>query len=131
MKLTVLNVENWKATATRQEILDRDGLYFIVQPSGVKSWALRSGLTWRKRWAWLWSGHGSKSFLLSRSATTSPCAATTECRWPGRRNTGCRSDLRAQRAGMIPCLSSLFSKLHSPKKLNDSRRLWVGIARFE
>jgi integrase len=25
----------------RQEILDRDGLYFIVQPSGVKSWALR------------------------------------------------------------------------------------------
>jgi len=33
MKLTVLNVENWKATATRQEILDRDGLYFIVQPS--------------------------------------------------------------------------------------------------
>lgn len=41
MKLTVLNVENWKATATRQEILDRDGLYFIVQPSGVKSWALR------------------------------------------------------------------------------------------
>ena len=41
MKLTVLNVENWKPAATRQEILDRDGLYFIVQPSGVKSWALR------------------------------------------------------------------------------------------
>jgi integrase len=41
MKLTVLNVDNWKPTATRQEILDHDGLYFIVQPSGVKSWALR------------------------------------------------------------------------------------------
>src|SRR5262249_37620887 len=41
MKLTVLNVNNWKPTATRQEILDHDGLYFIVQPSGVKSWALR------------------------------------------------------------------------------------------
>jgi integrase len=41
MKLTVLNVDNWKPTATRQEILDRDGLYFVVQPSGVKSWALR------------------------------------------------------------------------------------------
>jgi len=41
MKLTVLNVENWKPTAVRQEVLVGDGLYFIVQPSGVKSWALR------------------------------------------------------------------------------------------
>src|SRR5215468_6137731 len=41
MKLTSLNVQNWKPSAARQEILDRDGLYFIVQPSGVKSWALR------------------------------------------------------------------------------------------
>jgi integrase len=41
MKLTALNVETWKRSAARQEILDRDGLYFIVQPSGVKSWALR------------------------------------------------------------------------------------------
>src|SRR5262244_920935 len=41
MKLTSLNVETWKPSAARQEILDRDGLYFIVQPSGVKSWALR------------------------------------------------------------------------------------------
>src|SRR5262249_53717963 len=41
MKLTALNVETWKPSTKRQEILDRDGLYFIVQPSGVKSWALR------------------------------------------------------------------------------------------
>jgi len=41
MKLTVLNVESWKSAPTRQEILDRDGLYLVVQPSGVKSWALR------------------------------------------------------------------------------------------
>ena len=37
----MLNVESWKPAATRQEILDRDGLYLVVQPSGVKSWALR------------------------------------------------------------------------------------------
>src|ERR1700745_410400 len=41
MKLTALNVETWKPSTVRQEILDRDGLYFIVQPSGVRSWALR------------------------------------------------------------------------------------------
>jgi integrase len=41
MKLTALNVETWKPSPARQEVLDRDGLYFIVQPSGVKSWALR------------------------------------------------------------------------------------------
>jgi integrase len=41
MKLTVLNIETWKPTAVRQEILDRDGLYLIVQTSGMKSWALR------------------------------------------------------------------------------------------
>ena len=41
MKLTARKVENWKPSAARQEVLDRDGLYFIIQPSGVKSWALR------------------------------------------------------------------------------------------
>jgi integrase len=41
MKLTALNVENWKPSDARQEVLVGDGLYFIVQPSGVKSWALR------------------------------------------------------------------------------------------
>jgi len=43
MKLTALDIKNWKHTATRQEVLIGDGLYFIVQPepSEVKSWALR------------------------------------------------------------------------------------------
>jgi integrase len=41
MKLTALNIETWKPMPHRQEVLDRDGLYLIVQPSGVKSWALR------------------------------------------------------------------------------------------
>jgi len=41
MKLTARKVENWKPSAARREVLDRDGLYFIIQPSGVKSWALR------------------------------------------------------------------------------------------
>jgi integrase len=41
MKLTAQSVENWKRAAYRQEVLDRGGLYLIVQPSGVKSWALR------------------------------------------------------------------------------------------
>jgi len=40
-----------------------------------------SGFTCRKRWAWLCSGHGPKSVLLSLSAVTRLCAATTECRW--------------------------------------------------
>src|SRR5262249_45522681 len=42
------------------------------------------GLTWRKRWAWLCTGHGPKSVLLSLSAATRPCAATTKCRWAGK-----------------------------------------------
>src|ERR1019366_3071424 len=42
------------------------------------------GFTWRKRWAWLCSGHGPKSVLLSLSAATRLCAATTECRWAGK-----------------------------------------------
>jgi integrase len=41
MRLTALNVETWKPAAHRQEVLDRDGLYLVVQPTGVKSWALR------------------------------------------------------------------------------------------
>jgi integrase len=40
-KLTALSVDTLKPAGYRQEILDRDGLYLIVQPSGVKSWALR------------------------------------------------------------------------------------------
>src|SRR2546430_13971182 len=36
-----------------------------------------SGFTWRKRWAWLCSGHGPKSQLLSLSAATRLVAATS------------------------------------------------------
>lgn len=41
--LTVKAVENFKPTDKRQEIPDGllTGLYFVVQPSGVKSWAIR------------------------------------------------------------------------------------------
>src|SRR5262245_3013234 len=42
---------------------------------------ISSDFTWRKRWAWLCSGHGPKSVLLSLSAATSPCVATTGRRW--------------------------------------------------
>jgi len=41
--------------------------------------------------------------VLFIAAATGPCAATTERRLG---NTGRRNDIRAQRAGMIPCLSS-------------------------
>jgi hypothetical protein len=40
------------------------------------------------------------------------------------RNTGRRSEICAQRAGMIPCVPS--QDLIRLIKLNDSRRLWVG-----
>src|SRR5262249_963449 len=68
---------------------DEEGRDPVRKYDGVAQWQQRigSGFTWRKKWAWLCSGHGSKSFLLSLSATTSPCADTTERRWPGRRNT--------------------------------------------
>jgi hypothetical protein len=39
-------------------------------------------------------------------------------------NTGRRSDIRAQTAGMVPRVPS--QDLIRPRKLNDSRRLWVG-----
>src|SRR6476660_3479704 len=38
------------------------------------------GLTGNEWWSRLSAGHGPKSFLLSRSAATGQCAATTECR---------------------------------------------------
>jgi integrase len=43
MKLTTLSVENAKPAATRKEIPDAllRGLYLVVQPSGLKSWAVR------------------------------------------------------------------------------------------
>src|SRR6516225_5728385 len=42
-KLTSVFVESVKPTDDRQEIPDAllPGLYFVVQPSGVKSWAVR------------------------------------------------------------------------------------------
>ena len=43
MRLTPLAVERVQPTAKRREVSDNvaSGLYFIVQPSGVKSWAVR------------------------------------------------------------------------------------------
>src|SRR5262249_41835286 len=66
-----------------------------------------SGFTWRKRWAWLCSGHGSKSFFIVPLRRDQP--ARSHNRVPmGREggNTGRRRSIRAQRAGIIPCLSS-------------------------
>jgi len=40
-KLTDMEVKKAVATDKRREIPDGDGLYLIVQPSGVKSWAVR------------------------------------------------------------------------------------------
>ena len=51
---------------------------------------------WRERWAWFCSDHGPKSVLLSRSAATRLCAATTECRSLGKEYVRCRTDIRAQ-----------------------------------
>src|SRR5205807_610858 len=42
------------------------------------------GLTGNGWWSRLSAGHGPKSFLLSLSAATGQCAATTECRWAGK-----------------------------------------------
>src|SRR5262245_38808345 len=39
--LTAKEIDALKPSKLRQECLDRDGLYFILQPSGVASWALR------------------------------------------------------------------------------------------
>jgi integrase len=59
-RLTTKTVENWKPQATRQEIPDAAarGLYLIVQPSGVKSFAIRGR-------------HGGKTFKLSLMRGTS------------------------------------------------------------
>src|SRR5262249_51133401 len=58
---------------------DEEGRDHVRKYDGVAQWQHRigSGYTWRRRWSRLSAGHGSKSFLLSLSATTSPCAATT------------------------------------------------------
>jgi integrase len=42
-KLTAASVDKWKPKETRQQIADHlvPGLYFLVQPSGAKSWTLR------------------------------------------------------------------------------------------
>src|SRR5262249_61455469 len=66
-----------------------------------------SVFTGRKRWAWLCSGHGSKSFFIVPLRRDQP--ARSHNRVPmGREggNTGRRRSIRAQRAGIIPCLSS-------------------------
>lgn len=39
--LTTEAVRKLKPTDTRQEIADKDGLYLVIQPSGVKSWVFR------------------------------------------------------------------------------------------
>src|SRR6516165_10728523 len=59
-KLTAKAVENWKPKAKRQEIPDAAarGLYLIVQPSGVKSFAIRGR-------------HAGKTFKLSLMRGTS------------------------------------------------------------
>src|SRR5262249_43757029 len=95
---------------------DEEGRDHVRKYDGVAQWQYRIGsdFTWRKEWGWLCTGHGSKPFLLSLCATTSP-SATTECRWPGRRNTGRRSDIRTQRGSMIPRLTNVTHPRSCPE----------------
>src|SRR5262249_51704557 len=46
---------------------DEEGRDHVRKYDGVAQWQHRigSGFTWRRRWAWLCSGHGPKSVLLS------------------------------------------------------------------
>src|SRR5256886_7217582 len=64
---------------------DEEGHDHVRKYDDVAQWQHRigPGFTWRRRWAWLCSGHGPKSVLLSLSAAIRLCAATTECRWAG------------------------------------------------
>src|SRR4030095_12998657 len=65
---------------------DEEGHDHVRKYDDVAQWQHRigPGFPWRKRRACLCSGHGPKSVLLSLSAATCLCAATTECRWAGK-----------------------------------------------
>lgn len=49
MALTTEAVRKRKPTDTRQEIADKAGLYLVIQPSGVKSWAFRGRVNGRPK----------------------------------------------------------------------------------
>jgi hypothetical protein len=68
-------------------------------------------------------------FLLSLSATTSPLRSHDRVPMAEKEEYGL-PQRHPRPKGRYDTLS-LFSKLHCLKKLNDSRRLWVGFAPFE
>src|SRR5262249_2113984 len=106
--------------AGRDHVRNHDG----VAPRAPR---IDSGSTSRTLAAGRSSGHGSMSVLWALPAATSP--GVRECRWAAKGEYGRRSEI-PRPTGRHDTLS-LFSKLHWPEKLNDSRCLWVGIAPFE
>src|SRR6266446_5922910 len=81
-----------------------------------------SGFTWCKQWAWLCSWPQVRIVVPRRR--NPPVRSHDRVPMSRERNTGRRSDICAQRVGMIPYVPS--QDLIRLGKLNDSPRLWVG-----
>ena len=75
----VMRSDTFILLATQKKASDEEGRDHVRKYNDVaqRQHRIGSGFTWRKRWAWLCSGHGPKPVLWSLSAVIRLCAATT------------------------------------------------------
>jgi integrase len=117
-RLTAKGVEAAAATETRREIPDDllPGLYLIVQPSGVKSWAVRYRLHGRSHKHTI-GRHPVFDLKAAREAGTRALRAVAEGRAPG-----------AMRADTVDAAVAQFLERHArrhyrPRSLQETERL--------
>jgi hypothetical protein len=126
-KLTTLSVENAKprrrtGEPVRTEIPDRGcvGLYLVVQPSGVKSWALRYRNKAGKSKKLTLGGAGSLTLAAARAAAAAAQHEIDKGGDPAAEKAAARAEKPAPAAGSIEAAVDKFIELHIRQKTRPS-----------
>jgi Arm domain-containing DNA-binding protein/integrase-like protein len=117
-ELTTIALEKIKPGSKRKEIPDGrvGGLYFVIQPSGKRSWAFRYRHGGQSRKLTL-GAYPATSLKSAREKVADAKNATGQGRDPAAEKKASRADATAQAGDLVEAVTTRFVAQHAKRKL--------------